>query len=200
MRAGRSLSSRKSHAIQSVSGARPRLASEGVASMAYLWKDHPSEYRAWNAMKSRCFNKQAPSYRRYGLRGITVYQEWRDSFAAVLRDMGPRPSFNHSIDRIDNDGNYEPSNCGWPYAGQSQHRSCVRWLTHDGETMCISDWARRLGIHEASLRCRLKRMTPSQAITYPTNHEQQRRRTIGHIRMAAESANRARAVFRDCQP
>lgn len=76
-------------------------------------------YYIWNAMQNRCSNPNNPKYRDYGARGIKVCARWNDvaNFAA---DMGPRPSSEHSIDRIDNDGNYEPTNCRWATVAQ-QH-------------------------------------------------------------------------------
>ena len=70
------------------------------------------EYAIWQAMKNRCLNWKCTSYDWYGGRGITVHPEWIASFAAFYRDVGPRPP-GLTLDRIDNDGNYEPGNVRW---------------------------------------------------------------------------------------
>lgn len=77
-------------------------------------------YYVWRAMISRCTLKSHPAYQRYGARGISVCDRWRDSFVAFYADMGDRPSSEHSIDRINNDGNYEPGNCRWATKVQQQ--------------------------------------------------------------------------------
>lgn len=71
------------------------------------------EYKTWQHLKDRCLNPREKSYSYYGGRGITVCDEWRDSFIAFYRSVGKRPSSEHSIDRIDVDGNYEPGNVRW---------------------------------------------------------------------------------------
>lgn len=94
------------------------------------------EHNAWWYMITRCGDPGRPEYPRYGGRGIKVCERWQE-FVNFLADMGPRPSPRHSIDRIDNDGNYEPSNCRWatPVQQSTNTRRNVR-LTYNGITKC----------------------------------------------------------------
>ena len=92
------------------------------------------EYTCWVQMKQRCYNTCLPKYLEYGARGITVCDRWRDSYHDFLADMGRRPSDKHSIDRIDNDGNYEPGNCRWALADvQNKNKRYKR--SHRGDDL-----------------------------------------------------------------
>lgn len=105
------------------------------------------EYKAWKHAKDRCFNSNTKNYYRYGGRGITVCERWKNSFENFLSDMGYAPSINHSIDRIDNNGNYEQNNCRWAtWKQQHGNRSNNRWIEFNGEKRILADWARKLNI------------------------------------------------------
>jgi hypothetical protein len=78
----------------------------------HWWHDDP-ERMVWKAMRQRCNNPSATGFSDYGGRGIKVCERWDSSYANFLADMGRRPSAKHSLDRINNDGNYEPGNCRW---------------------------------------------------------------------------------------
>lgn len=127
---------------------------------------HTAEYGIWTNMLTRCGNPRNKAFRRYGGRGITVCERWRNDFAAFLADMGPRPSPKHSVDRINNDGDYEPSNCRWATT-QEQCRNTRRnvRLTLDGRTMTQREWAVELGIHDSTLFGRIKRNGALAALT-----------------------------------
>ena len=79
-----------------------------------------SEYRIWCRMKERCFNSNHKSYDRYGGRGITICDQWLNSFEQFYKDMGARPTPQHTIDRINPDEDYEPNNCRWATNEQQQ--------------------------------------------------------------------------------
>ncbi len=113
------------------------------------------EYRAWNGMHGRCENPRVPIYPRYGGRGISVCERWK-SFENFLADMGMAPSKSYQIDRIDNDGNYEPSNCRWATASQqARNRRTNKLFFIDGEMLCACEIAERFAMRVDRLYARL---------------------------------------------
>lgn len=128
-------------------------------------------YKSWAAMKARCLDPEAPDYPRYGGRGIKVCDRWLSlkNFAA---DMGLRPS-GTTLDRIDNNGNYEPNNCRWATAiQQANNKRDTHLLTYAGKTLSISQWARETGIGRVTLAKRIKRGWPVDvALTAPVEEQ-----------------------------
>lgn len=106
-----------------------------------------AEFKIWTGMLTRCFNTHAKAYENYGGRGITVCDRWRNDFPAFLADMGRRPSPRHSVERKDNDGNYEPNNCVWATREEQgrNKRNNVR-VTIDGVTRTLVEWAEISGL------------------------------------------------------
>lgn len=120
-------------------------------------------------MRTRCSNPQFKDWAIYGGRGISVCPEW-NSFERFFADMGPKPGPLFTLDRIDSDGNYEPTNCRWATRKQQannwKHRN--RRVTFNGETLSLPEWAARVGITRESLRDRLDSgWTVEMAMTTP---------------------------------
>jgi hypothetical protein len=130
---------------------------------------HPI-YNIWHGMHSRCKYPSNPMYKYYGGRGIRVCDRWKD-VALFYEDMGARPE-GKSLDRIDNDGNYEPSNCRWA-TPKEQNRNSRRahMITYQGETMCMFDWADRAGINRNTFSRRINGLGWSiqRAMTTPAS-------------------------------
>lgn len=126
------------------------------------------EYTVWLAMLGRCRRKSSDAYRNYGQRGITVCDEWQ-SFAAFYRDMGPRPTPKHTIERKDNDLGYSKGNCKWA-TRKEQLRNTRRthFLTFNGIAQCVTDWAKQLGMPPRTLHNRINRgWSVERALTTP---------------------------------
>lgn len=113
------------------------------------------EYKIWCDVKTRCTNKNHRSYKNYGGRGISVCKKWLESFDEFMKDLGPRPSKDHSIDRIDYNGNYEPENCRWAnHTEQARNKRNNIYVEYEGETMLLVEASEKSGINEACLRAR----------------------------------------------
>lgn len=117
-----------------------------------------SEYTSWAKMKSRCCDENSESYKHYGGRGVAVCERWLISFENFYSDMGPKPSPNHSLDRIDVNGNYEPSNCRWATViEQANNTRRNRIMTIDGVTRRIDEWCLMTDVPRYLIWLRLKR-------------------------------------------
>lgn len=123
------------------------------------------EYKSWRSMKDRCTNPNNGDFDHYGGKGISVCEEWIDSFEAFLEDMGPRP-VGQTLDRIDSNKNYCKENCRWaPQLVQIRNRSCVKSIAWNGETKTIMEWASQFGISHVTLRKRLRNWPLEKAMT-----------------------------------
>lgn len=119
------------------------------------------EYRIWAAAKDRCFSKTCVSYKNYGGRGITMCDKWRRDFTAFIADVGWRPSKQHTLDRTDNDGNYEPGNVKWvSVIEQANNQRRTLTITHNGKTMPLRMWATKVGLPYSAMYYRLKSGSP----------------------------------------
>jgi len=108
-----------------------------------------SENKSYHSMLNRCYNPNNQSYSYYGARGIMVCENWRgvNGYKNFINDIGKKPTPNHSIDRIDNNGNYSPENCKWSTRKeQSNNTRRNRLITYKDKTMTISQWSDEIGI------------------------------------------------------
>lgn len=126
------------------------------------------EWDTWQGIRRRCRKPLGPGYNHYGAVGVVVCDGWHDSVEAFVTDMGPKPSRRHSIDRKDNAHGYTcghcpdcfahdwPANCRWATSKeQALNRRSTRLITFRGETLCMKDWARRIGVSIQVLSHRL---------------------------------------------
>lgn len=132
------------------------------------WKN-PSgtrTYFAWRNMRSRCYNPKDINFSNYGGRGISVCDAWREDFDKFFEDMGECPE-GLTLDRVDSNGNYQPSNCRWAtYETQLNNRPGFnRWIEFRGEGKTLANWAKFLGISLETLSHRLSSMPIEKAMT-----------------------------------
>ena len=113
-------------------------------------------YYTWNAMKQRCYNPSENRFKNYGGRGIKVCARWLESFDNFVADMGQPPTDDHSIERIDNNGDYCKENCRWAdKVEQARNKSNNRVITHNGEALTLAEWALKTGIKRETIAKRL---------------------------------------------
>lgn len=148
---------------------RTRLGDSARTKWREMRKENP-ELFVWRDMNRRCSSSSRSDFAHYGGRGIKVCDRWRESFENFLADMGHRPSPKHSIDSIDNDGNYEPGNCRWATQKEQTRNFCRnRLITARGKTQCQAAWAEELGVSSVLINQRLDKLgwTEEEAVTVP---------------------------------
>ncbi len=117
---------------------------------------HPV-FKIWERMISRCHNPKDWAFAYYGGRGIRVCKRWRTSPETFIADMGERPSNKYTVNRKDNDGNYDPENCEWATdTEQARNTRRNHLVTIGGETLCLSAWCERFKVSPALVHCRLR--------------------------------------------
>lgn len=151
------------------------------------------EFKAWSALRQRCTNPNASGFEHYGGRGIRVSPDW-DTFSAFLADMGERPSSEHSIERLDVNGDYGPNNCIWAdRKTQARNQRNNRLLTHNGQTLPAVAWSERTGLPQNTIYKRLAAgwdeqralTTPRRAPRNPTG----KRKARGEQSLIKQSKN-----------
>lgn len=141
-----------------------------------------AEFNIWGHIKRRCFDQRTPQWDDYNGRGITMCEEWRHSFEAFFKNVGPRPTKAHTIERINNNGNYEPGNVRWATRlEQNRNTRVTRFLTHNGVTKCLGEWAEELNLNSATLGQRIDRQhwSIAEAVTTPnlgSGHQHNRKK------------------------
>lgn len=172
-----------------------RSQSCGKGRCSHRWKHGGSrngaaEYKIWLAIKTRCCYGNNPRIRKnYRDRGITVCKGWQESFSNFIEVMGPRPSPNHSVDRIDNESGYTcgrcadctangcPLNCRWATRSEQAHNTRNNhWITHQGRKQTITDWCRETGLDVSTVLYRLRAGWPLAEVFAPHGHGHVRRR------------------------
>ena len=144
------------------------------------------EYRAWTAMRYRCRNPNCWNYDDYGGRGICICDRWND-FEAFYQDMGPRPA-GHSLDRIDNDGDYSPENCRWATnETQQSNRRVSRKVVWQGKERPISRLERQAGLPRGVLSLRLDM---ERAMSEPSANKKPRHEVFGEQLTTKEVCDR----------
>jgi len=134
------------------------------------------EFKILQGMKKRCYNKNCKAYKNYGGRGITICDCWLESFENFYRDMGPRPTNKHQIERINNNDGYYKENCKWATPKEeSRNKRNNIWITYKNETKILKDWSIILKISYPLLRSRIVNYgwDIERAFTSPTKNKKE---------------------------
>lgn len=124
-------------------------------------------YYSWKSMRTRCLDDRHVAWAAYGGRGISVCARWVNDYDAFFEDMGECPE-GMTIERIDNNGNYEPGNCRWATrAEQAVNRSSNHELTYNGKTQTVTEWGAEIGVKPQTLFGRIKYGMPIEEILSP---------------------------------
>lgn len=138
------------------------------------------EYRSWRSMRKRCSEKDRHNYKHYGGRGITICDRWKDSFENFLADLGPKPTPEHTLERNDVNGNYEPANCRWATRIE-QYRNMQRsvYVEYEGKRMLMFELVASLGLSRAAVYGRLKNgWSLEQALAIPIRTKKKNHKRI----------------------
>ncbi len=126
-------------------------------------------------MRDRCNNPNNRAFKNYGARGIKVCPRWND-YRNFIRDMGPKPSPKHTIERKDVNGDYTPENCVWAtHAEQNRNRRSTKFLTYKGETLTHTEWSKRVGLSKNTIgRRRAAGWSVDDILSLPPNPQNRR--------------------------
>ncbi|HEX8325708.1 MAG TPA: hypothetical protein VF595_17520 [Tepidisphaeraceae bacterium] len=140
-----------------------------------LW--HYPEYHAWRMARARCHNPKAQAYARYGGRGIRMCARWRGSFWSFLKDMGPRPSSRHELDRTNNNSGYEPGNCKWVRRWENdRNRRSNRHVTYRGQRRLLLELCEAFNVWPDTARWRIRKgWSVECAVETPTRRKLSKR-------------------------
>ena len=148
-------------------------------------------YGIWAGITTRCYNTKDSSYKSYGARGIKMADEWRHDPVRFHQDVGDPPE-GMTLDRIDVNGDYTPSNVRWAtYKEQANNKRNNVRLTHEGVTKTLTEWAEAIGMSPSGFRDRLKVMTLGEAITKPNTPKNVKHTLMGENKTINEWAEYA---------
>jgi hypothetical protein len=172
----------RNQSIKSCGCFHKEVAAQQGASTAIHGMSNSRLYRIWGNMKSRCYNKNASSFEHYGARGIQICESWINDFQAFLKDMGPTFKKGLTLDRIDVNGNYEPSNCRWASTKeQSRNKTNNRVIETPWGNITLAEAAENAGISMSTLFYRLQRNCDKDKLFKPTKPQAELYDRVNHL-------------------